>query len=215
MQRVCATLHQLIIRFSSASHPHLVRFSSASHPLLIRISGVQRLRNSAYGHELCGLMIMVPYAAWAGYENATEQAHGMIVKYIGYHGGTFDIKFGPEVGSVPLRGVSWAPKLFGPLASADCWDMRLGEWVMCTEEVVSAQTRQQRNQTSNQTRQQHRVSDAVRNAGHRASAHQTRARGTSSESSWLIPAGNIDVWRRSTPEQLPSPGTYSLIRLHI
>ena len=115
-------------------------------------------------------MIMVPYAAWAGYENATEQAHGMIVEYIGYHGGTFDIKFGPEVGSAPLKGVSWA-QLFGeapvvrdvmlklqipsgstsalfakpssrPLASADCWDMRLGEWVMCTGEVVNAQTRQ-------------------------------------------------------------------------
>ena len=45
-------------------------------------------------------------------ENATEQARGMIVKYISYHGGTFDIKFGPEVGSAPLRGVSWA-QLFG------------------------------------------------------------------------------------------------------
>lgn len=196
--------HALLIRISSVSHSHLIRsypllirfsFTSTPHPFLIRISGVQRLRNPAYGHELCGLMIMVPYAAWTGYENATEQARGMIVKYIGYHGGTFEIKFGPEVGSAPLKGVSWA-QLFGeapvvrdvmltlqipsgstsalfakpsfrPLASADCWDMRLGKWVKCTGEVVNAQTRQQRNQTSSQTRQQHRVSDAVRNAERR------------------------------------------------
>ena len=176
-------------------------------------------------------------------QRATEQARGMIVKHSGYNGGAFDIKFGPEVGSKPLKGVSWA-QLFGetpvvrdvmltlqmphgpssalfmkpgsrPPASADCWDMRLGEWVMCTGEVVNAQMRQQRNQTSNQTLQQRRVLDPVRNAGHRASANRARARGADSESPWLIPAGNIDVWRRSTPEQLPSPGTYSLIRLHI
>ena len=36
---------------------------------------------------------------WAGYESAIEQARGMIVKYIGYNGGAFKIKFGPEVAS--------------------------------------------------------------------------------------------------------------------
>ena len=180
-------------------------------------------------------MVKVPWAAWAGYESATEEARGMIVKYIGYNGGTFDIKFDREVGSAPLKGISWA-QLFGetpvvrdvmltlqmplgstsalfakpgsrPPASADCWDMRLGAWVMCTGEVVDAQTRQQLNQL--------RVSDAGRNAVHRASAHRARARGRDTESPWLIPAGNIDVWRRPTPEQLPSPGTHSLIRPHI
>ena len=47
-------------------------------------------------------MVKVPWAAWAGYESATEEARGMIVKYIGYNGGAFDIKFCPEVGSTQL-----------------------------------------------------------------------------------------------------------------
>ena len=87
--------------------------------------------------------------------------------------------------STPKYPISFNLSGSRPPASAVCWDMRLGVWVMCTGAVVvGAQTRQQAQLN------QLRASDAVRNAVHRASAHRARARGEGPESPWLIPTGN-------------------------
>ena len=92
--------------------PAIVAVASPSSAAAVSNFASTRARNAAYGHELCGRFVAVPWAAWAGFETSTDVARGMITKYDGRGGGRFDITFGPEVGSAPLKGVSWA-QLFG------------------------------------------------------------------------------------------------------
>ena len=169
--------------------------------------------NATTARQMFGLFVDVPWAGWGGeWLGSLQASTGMVVAYrqrgftIKFLERGVDSVTGVQWGQLcgtanwPLA-TSETPRLrlhAAPMsilrlvsqprgrvpASAECWDMRRGEFVDKTGHAVEPMTRAARHVRSNAARQDPlpRVSKA-----------------------WLIPGGDIDNWRRPILERLGLP----------